>query len=140
MTVTVPSLLQPMKDRLAAATEGPWKTVRHDLSLYVEAESGELNPINLGYVGNRPERNGDFIAAAPTDQAKLIAAIEQVAGPVDALMAQLVAREARWKAAWESGELTHDEAVSATQEDRWAYGELAAIRFALTRALGGDTA
>jgi hypothetical protein len=96
----IPALLQPLKDRLAAA------------------------------------RNSTVIA----DQAKLIAAIEGVSGPVDALMAQLVAREERWKAAWESGELTHDEAVSATQEDRWAYGELAAIRFALTQALGGDTA
>lgn len=58
--------------RLTGITPGPWKTVRHDLSLYVEAESGELNPINLGYVGNRPENDAEFIANAPADVAFLL--------------------------------------------------------------------
>jgi hypothetical protein len=115
MSVTIPSLLQPLKDRLAAVT-----TAQNTRTPVIELDAA--------------------VFRSQSDVAKLIAAIEGVSGPVDALMAQLVAREERWKAAWESGELTHDEAVSATQEDRWAYGELAAIRFALTQALGGDTA
>ena len=53
---------------------------------------------------------------------------------LDSLMAELVAREDRWKKAWEMEELTHDEAVSATQEDRWVYAQLAAIRAAITEA------
>ena len=72
------ALLAPIRERLAAATPGPWETVRHDLSLYVESESGELNPINLGYVGNRPERDGELIANAPADLARLLSAIEAV--------------------------------------------------------------
>ena len=63
--------------RLVAATPGPWKTVRYDLSLYVEAESGELNPINLGYVGNRPENDAAFIAHAPADVAYLLAELRK---------------------------------------------------------------
>ncbi|ERI39165.1 hypothetical protein M707_02595 [Arthrobacter sp. AK-YN10] len=74
----IPALLEPIQERLNAATPGPWKTVRHDLSLYVVAESGELNPINLGYVGNRPERDAVFIAASPTDTARLLAAVKAV--------------------------------------------------------------
>jgi hypothetical protein len=123
MTATVPALLQPLKDRLAAATPGPWKTVRHDLSLYVESESGELNPINLGYVGNRPERDGDFIAASPTDQAKLISAIEAVVGWCEAL-----------------------DVIEACDPSSPGVPNVSAarvaskLRFALTQALGGDTA
>ena len=50
---------------------------------------------------------------------------------IDTLMAELVAREERWKKAWEVGELTHEEAVSATQEDRWVYAQLAELRGSL---------
>ncbi len=59
--------------RLSAATPGPWKTIRHDLSLYVEAESGEGLQANLGYVGNRPDNDAEFIASAPADVAYLLA-------------------------------------------------------------------
>ena len=81
----------------------------------------------------------DLIANAPTDLTRLLAAIEAQDAKIEALMKQLVAREERWKSAWGCGQLTHDEAVSATQEDRWAYGELADIRFRAAAALGSDT-
>jgi len=54
--------------------------------------------------------------------------MSEQAEAIDALMTELVAREERWKKAWEVGELTHEEAVSATQEDRWVYAQLAEIR------------
>lgn len=50
---------------------------------------------------------------------------------LDALMAELVAREDRWKKAWEGGEMSHDEASSAALEDRWVYVQLADIRAAI---------
>lgn len=55
MTAPVAALLQPMKDRLTAATPGcPWCQDRHPSHLTCESPN------------------------APTDQAKLIAAIEAV--------------------------------------------------------------
>jgi hypothetical protein len=44
---------------------------------------------------------------------------------LDAILSELSAREDRWKMAWESGEMTHEEASSAALEDRWAYAQLA---------------
>ena len=99
--------LDAIQARADAATEGPWISVRHDLTLYVEAESRELNPINVGYVGNRPEPDAEFIAAARTDVPTLLALVrEQQArierveaecantdvGSYDALQADLVDR------------------------------------------------
>jgi len=54
--------------------------------------------------------------------------MSEQAKAIDTLMAELVAREERWKEAWGAGELTHEEAVSATQEDRWVYAQLAELR------------
>ena len=70
--------LDQIKNRVEKATPGPWVTRRFDLELFVVAENGALNPINLGYVGNRPERNAEFIAHARTDVPKLLAALEAV--------------------------------------------------------------
>lgn len=47
---------------------------------------------------------------------------------LDGLMSELVAREERWKKAFEAGEMTHDEASSAALEDRWVYSQLAALK------------
>jgi len=52
---------------------------------------------------------------------------DEIREPLEALMSDLVAREERWKAAYEKGELTHEEASSAALEDRWVYAQLADI-------------
>ena len=83
--------LEEIKARAEGATEGPWSTRRFDLDLFVVAENGALNPINLGYVGNRPEDDAEFIAHARTDIPKLLAALEAVAGELaelDAIQAE----------------------------------------------------
>jgi hypothetical protein len=97
--VTAPDpRLGEIEARHAGITPGPWTTVRHDLSLYIEAESGELNPINLGYVGNRPENDAEFIANAPTDVAYLLTelrkrddALARVEALADELAAEAIA-------------------------------------------------
>jgi len=62
---------------------------------------------------------------------RLLAMVREQRAAIERVKAELVAREDRWKKAWEDGELTHEEAVSATLEDRWAYAQLAGIRAAL---------
>jgi hypothetical protein len=82
----IPALLQPMKDRLAAATPGPWEWSGSNLErcspgygdvLEVEVECG-----SYCYGGsprmNISAGNKALLENAPTDQAKLIAAIEGV--------------------------------------------------------------
>lgn len=122
MTATIPALLQPLKDRLAAATPGPWEVVPEfdtymidgpdDECTYCQAgdkpvkveeyeefetspaytvhyhagEAHHINAVGVGITGNYDYevggildgKNTEFIAHAPTDQAKLIAAIEAV--------------------------------------------------------------
>lgn len=69
----IPALLQPLKDRLAAATPGPWFAIRY----YVGAGSDQTDPhTEVAKASFKPD--AELIAAAPTDQAKLIAAIEAV--------------------------------------------------------------
>jgi len=76
----IPALLQPLKDRLAAAHE--WDVC--DGEQTVRSETGEIIYDRSGY--DRSEWVGEYrpiaelIAAAPTDQAKLIAAVEAVVG------------------------------------------------------------
>lgn len=73
VTASIAALLQPMKDRLTAATPGPWFAVR----FYVGAGSDQTDPhTEIAKASFKPD--AEFIAAAPTDQAKLIAAIEAV--------------------------------------------------------------
>jgi len=85
MTANVQALLQPLKDRLAAATEGPWEPMRAGMLgtrvVRVDGEwEGIIPPEFIKFVtpAMRSYDNAVFIAAAPTDQAKLIAAIEGV--------------------------------------------------------------
>lgn len=87
MTATVPALLQPLKDRLAAATEGPWEPMRVGMLgtrvVRIDGEwDGIIPPEFIKPVTPALRRFDDalFIANAPTDQAKLIAAVEAVDG------------------------------------------------------------
>ena len=57
-----------IRAREAAAYPGPWITEHgDDLDLFVLAEDGAMTPIDFGYVGNRPEPNAEFVAAARDD-------------------------------------------------------------------------
>lgn len=87
MTASVLSLLQPLKDRLAAATDAapiPWQAVgtgiRGGDHWYVCAEDQSIASIACNDGDNEEHREplARFFTAAPTDQAKLIAAIEAV--------------------------------------------------------------
>ena len=77
----IPALLEPIQNRLNAATPGPWAWDGH-------ARRGLVNmsqamPILQCAALLHPERaNADFIANAPTDQARLLAAIQAVVGEI----------------------------------------------------------
>jgi len=72
---TIEEHLAPIRARTGGVAKGPWRVVRHDLKLYVESEDLMLQA-NLGYVGNRPEREAEFIAEARTDVPALLAAVD----------------------------------------------------------------
>ncbi|WP_024817076.1 hypothetical protein [Arthrobacter sp. 31Y] len=90
----IASLLQPLKDRLAAATPGPWEFEGTEIVNEPDYASKNPEPFTqvmecdvacgsycYGGTANltiSPE-NRSLIQHAPTDQAKLIAAIEAVA-------------------------------------------------------------
>jgi len=78
MSTPTAALLQPLKDRLAAATPGPWEwddKVRRSLW-----RQGESTPVlGCSALLHPGKSDAALIAHAPTDQAKLIAAIEKVA-------------------------------------------------------------
>lgn len=169
MTATIPSLLQPLKDRLAAATPGPWYVEESRYSICadtyriigVERFRNFTNDLSLG----EDKDTAEFIAAAPTDQAKLIAAIEAVAGlhtPVSLWMTHEdadISYQSKEDALAERTDLTEADLVpfelcshcrkiedspcegectmqAGYRESLWPCPTVAA----LTQALGGDTA
>jgi hypothetical protein len=68
-----------VRSLLAGITPGKWLIVKHDLTLYVESENDELNPIKVGYVGNRSsEPTAAFIAEAPAAVTHLLARLDAV--------------------------------------------------------------
>lgn len=71
------SALSEIRSRAEAAAAGPWRIERRDLSLWVLSEDQMLEA-NLGYVGNRPERNAEFIAHSRTDIVLLVNALDAV--------------------------------------------------------------
>jgi hypothetical protein len=98
--------LDAIEARAQAASPGPWETVRHDLTLYVVSESHELNPISLGYVGNRPEPDAEFIAHARTDVPALLALVREQQDKLEKVEA--LAEKWRYKGefgwgAWQEG-------------------------------------
>jgi len=183
MTATIPFLLQPLKDRLAAATPGPWFREYGDVITTDpdprDVEEGYDDPRSLRVVRAAPHlakrepqaiKDATFIANAPTDQAKLIAAIEAVAGlhkpekrwePYEGAGYTFFTRDQALEAAGEvdlgvvaieagpqffevCGECARveSEQLSETGEE-WGYREAlwpCKTAEALTQALGGDTA
>jgi hypothetical protein len=102
---TIPSLLQPLKDRLAAATPGPW-----------------TDALGKTFKAVGSIADARLIVNAPTDQAKLIAAVEAVE-----------------KARRDLFEMSTDPKLEPLA--RAVYRDSSrAIFTALTQALGGDTA
>ncbi|WIV32204.1 hypothetical protein QN084_06225 [Paenarthrobacter sp. R1] len=90
-TPGIPALLEPIQERLDAATPGPWETY--------DANEGEWPPRPMWCVANDAFHNptadedepwlaveihtgckedADFIAASPTDTARLLAAVKAV--------------------------------------------------------------
>lgn len=74
--------LQPIKDRLAAATPGPWTASPNVQPLGVAAVA-EVNTVLVlasGPLYGSPMRDASLIANAPTDLAALVAEVERLRG------------------------------------------------------------
>jgi len=131
MTATITSLLQPLKDRLAAATPGPWyaeKMRAHSDDVLAESEDGPI------VIAEHAGCDAEFIAAAPTDQAKLIAAVEAA----EALAAAWLARGESLKSFAKASPEDVQDSLNDQGDDLLWHANL--VRSALTQALGGDTA
>lgn len=81
-TTNIPALLEPIQGRLDAATPGPWHLDRDepgDVASVVAYASNDGVTIGT-YVADTVEEDGDaeFIAHAPTDTARLLAAVKAV--------------------------------------------------------------
>lgn len=111
--------LSEIRSRAESAAAGPWRIERHDLSLWVLSEDQMLEA-NLGYVGNHPERNAEFIAHSRTDVIRLIDALDAV----EDWMKNLDAIE-------------DADPTSATNRNASAAGVASAVRSAIAAALAG---
>ncbi|UOD80331.1 hypothetical protein [Paenarthrobacter ureafaciens] len=97
-TTSIPALLEPIQERLDAATPGPWVWSRRRpfgpdvpprFELVKPVVLGEFNgmpmhghPLNIIKSDNEWQPNdhdADFIAHSPTDTARLLAAVKAVA-------------------------------------------------------------
>jgi hypothetical protein len=129
MTTTIPSLLQPLKDRLAAATPWPWEEYWQG-HIHAPAKHPQAVAESICQTFGREDRkhpNAEFIAAAPTDQAKLIAAVEAV---------EALAEKWRYKGefgwgAWQEGQGPDPEGHVLDEVS-------SELRAALTQALEGN--
>jgi len=87
----IAALLEPIQNRLNAATPGPWFREYGDVITNEpdprDVEEGYDDPRSLRIARAAPHlakrepqgiRNADFIANAPTDQARLLAAVQAV--------------------------------------------------------------
>ena len=75
MTTTgIPALLEPIQERLDAATPGPWQIE------YLDEGIAEIATPDGGHIAIADGRQADaeFIAASPTDTARLLAAVKAV--------------------------------------------------------------
>jgi hypothetical protein len=137
MTASIPSLLQPLKDRLAAATPGPWKAEPYLSGVVEDGRVRVTSPSNSGIYNTAEDvlpNDAALIASAPTDQAKLIAAIEAV----ESLAAAWQARGEHLRKFAETVPEDVREALDEQGADTLWHANL--VRAALTQALGGDTA
>lgn len=82
--------IQPIKDRLAAATPGPWRCVRDDPNEYVISIATVNDEILItmpnDVVCSTPEDDADLIANAPADLAALVAEVERLRAQIDELV------------------------------------------------------
>ena len=125
MSDRIPALLEPIQNRLNSATPGPWDWDHSNPRRVLEGRGGEqiLACAALLY----PEKmNQEFIAAAPTDQARLLAAVQAV---------MALAEEWRYKGefgwgAWQEGHGPDPEGAALDHAS-------SAIRSAVEAALGG---
>ena len=136
---SVAELLQPMKDRLAAATPGPWEVVDfHEGFRRMDPLHGVVNvdprkPVMLAdkqltvQIEDGELADAEFIASAPTDQAKLIAAIEAVESLAE-----------KWRYKGEFGWGAWQEGQGPDPEGHVLDEVSSELRAALTQALGGD--
>ena len=71
---SIPALLEPIQERLNAATPGPWQIE------YLDEGIAEIATPDGGHVAIADGRQADaeFIAASPTDTARLLAAVKAV--------------------------------------------------------------
>lgn len=86
--MSITDLLQPIKDRLEAATPGPWFAHQEYIDMGVpDAQHTITDSPNrydgkfiaaVGLHSDVKHANSDLIRYAPTDQARLIAAVEAV--------------------------------------------------------------
>lgn len=76
MTETIKTLLQPIQNRLNAATPGPWD--RHDAQIRHTQIDGWVDPEGRKAAQEQTERDIQFVMNAPTDQARLLAAVAAV--------------------------------------------------------------
>ena len=71
----IPALLEPIQNRLNEVTPGPWFANRY----YIGAGEDPSDPdAEIAKASFKPD--AQFIAAAPTDQARLLAAVQAVTG------------------------------------------------------------
>ena len=135
--------LDAIEARKNAATPGPWKL----WGMAVMADpvgNSNLDDAKMIAKTHDPDRvlrtwNAQFIAHAPQDITDLLDLARKQQAAIDAvraLMGELSAREDRWKAAYEEGDMTHAEASSAALEDRWVYAQLAELLFPLNALEG----
>lgn len=73
MTETIKTLLEPIQNRLNAITPGPWFASRY----YVGAGADQSDP-DAEVAKASSKIDAAFIASAPTDQARLLAAVQAV--------------------------------------------------------------
>ena len=91
-TGRIPALLEPIQNRLNAATPGPWAVMDVNdpgegvnyIDVYAETDGLETvckmpNPADYS-MREYLQQDADFIANAPTDQARLLAAVQAVTG------------------------------------------------------------
>ena len=78
----IPALLEPIQNRLNAATPGPWEDRVDDLTEDLNVWHDQEHVSFVAFCGDknqpRAQADAEFIANAPTDQACLLAALQAV--------------------------------------------------------------
>lgn len=80
------SRIDEIQERLTNIAARPWKVKRYDLEIFVESADMGLQA-NLGYVGNRPQAEAEFVANAPDDIEFLMAEVARYKAATEAFKA-----------------------------------------------------